>query len=164
MAKICHVPFRSNDIVPHLWCSRLNVAPRTAACARIPLSIHRRHRGICTLLADTFCIRIWEISSAGHIHACTDRRATDILGERRGWSFSALHQRCMQRDMGQGIAKTMKMCSRKSSVYKRSVWARRCRGDFEALHLSEEQVSLMWDEFCKVSAIMYVGFGSRVAD
>lgn len=53
--------------------------------------------------------------------------------------------------MGQSIAKRA-LISKQASIYDTSVWARRYRHDFEALQLSEEQVRLMWDEYCKVSA------------
>ncbi|CAM9201691.1 unnamed protein product [Ectocarpus sp. 12 AP-2014] len=51
--------------------------------------------------------------------------------------------------MGQSIAKRA-LISKQASIYDTSVWARRYRHDFEALQLSEEQVRLMWDEYCKI--------------
>lgn len=53
--------------------------------------------------------------------------------------------------MGQTIAKRA-LVTKHASIYDTSVWARKYRHDFEALQLSEEQVRLMWDEYCKVSA------------
>lgn len=53
--------------------------------------------------------------------------------------------------MGQAIAKRA-LVTKHASIYDTSVWARKYRHDFEALQLSEEQVKLMWDEYCKASA------------
>ena len=53
--------------------------------------------------------------------------------------------------MGQAIAKRA-LVTKHPSIYDTSVWARKYRQDFEALQLSEEQVRLMWGEYCKVSA------------
>lgn len=53
--------------------------------------------------------------------------------------------------MGQTIGKRS-LVMKPASIYDTSVWARKYRHDFEALQLSEEQVRLMWDEYCKVSA------------
>lgn len=64
--------------------------------------------------------------------------------------------------MGQMVSK------RKPSIYQTSVWARKYRRDFEALQLTEEQVRLMWEEFCKVGyawiqrAIEYIKHGYKV--
>lgn len=52
------------------------------------------------------------------------------------------------------------------SIYDTSVWARKYRHDFEALQLSQEQVGLMWEEFCKVNAdggVARGGLGNRPA-
>ncbi|CAM9439632.1 unnamed protein product [Pylaiella littoralis] len=51
--------------------------------------------------------------------------------------------------MGQTIAKRA-LVSKHASIYDTSMWARKYRHDFEALQLSEEQVRLMWDEYCKI--------------
>lgn len=51
--------------------------------------------------------------------------------------------------MGQAIGKRS-LVPKPTSIYDTSVWARKYRHDFEALQLSEEQVKLMWDEYCKV--------------
>lgn len=52
--------------------------------------------------------------------------------------------------MGQAIGKRS-LVPKPMSIYNTSDWARKYRHDFEALQLSEEQVRLMWDEYCKVS-------------
>lgn len=52
--------------------------------------------------------------------------------------------------MGQAIAKRA-LVNKHPSIYDTSVLARKYRHDFEALQLSEEQVRLLWDEYCKVS-------------
>ncbi|CAM9923562.1 unnamed protein product [Scytosiphon promiscuus] len=51
--------------------------------------------------------------------------------------------------MGQAVAKRS-LINKRPSIYDTSVLARKYRHDFEALQLSEEQVRLMWDEFCKI--------------
>eukprot|EP00903_Cladosiphon_okamuranus_P012273 g11510.t2 len=51
--------------------------------------------------------------------------------------------------MGQAIGKRS-LIPKPVSIYDTSVWARKYRHDFEALQLSEEQVKLMWDEYCKI--------------
>eukprot|EP00752_Nemacystus_decipiens_P017937 g16080.t1 len=51
--------------------------------------------------------------------------------------------------MGQAIGKRS-LVPKPVSIYDTSVWARKYRHDFEALQLSEEQVRLMWDEYCKI--------------
>lgn len=52
--------------------------------------------------------------------------------------------------MGQSVGKRS-LVTKHVSVYDTSVWARKYRHDFEALKLTEHQVRLMWDEYCKVS-------------
>lgn len=52
--------------------------------------------------------------------------------------------------MGQVVGKRS-LVTKHMSIYDTSVWARKYRHDFEALKLSEHQVRLMWDEYCKVS-------------
>lgn len=53
--------------------------------------------------------------------------------------------------MGQVIPKVMRIM-KQPSIYDMSVSARRHRDDFAALQLSEDQISLMWKEFCKVGS------------
>ena len=53
--------------------------------------------------------------------------------------------------MGQVVGKRS-LVTKHMSIYDTSVWARKYRHDFEALKLSEHQVRLMWDEYCKVSS------------
>lgn len=52
--------------------------------------------------------------------------------------------------MGQAVGKRS-LIPKPVSIYDTSVWARKYRHDFEALQLSEDQVRLVWDEYCKVS-------------
>jgi len=52
--------------------------------------------------------------------------------------------------MGQSVGKRS-LVTKQPSIYDTSVWARKYRHDFEALKLTEHQVRLMWDEYCKVS-------------
>lgn len=70
---------------------------------------------------------------------------------RRGQYRSACSVDAVLDDMGQLIPKSIQTrIMKKPSIYDTSVWARKYRRDFEALQLSEEQVGLMWGEFCKV--------------